>query len=102
MANNSGHHHSLFGDSIHNLPDFVQKLSADSITPGRRSVLIDSYGSASTTSGTNVTESASSFSPPLCSGMSLPISVPTPVLESTSKTAGDDVKSKIKVGKSIG
>lgn len=85
---------------MHNLPGFVQKISADSITPGRMSVLTDSYGSPSSTSaGANVTESTSGLS--VCTGMSLPLTVPTPVLESTSKAPTEDVKPKVKVGEFV-
>jgi len=97
MATNRGL--SLFGDSMQNLPDFVQKLSADSITPGRRPALHDNYGPVSTSTGTNVTGSTSGLSAAVCAGLTASLSVPTPVLESTSKATLDDVKPKIKVGK---
>lgn len=91
-----------FVESIQNLPDFVQKLTADSITPGRMSVLTDNYGS--------MTSGASSASEVLSmasgSGLMLPVTVvPTPVLETiTVKTEPvhmeDTCTPKLKIGKS--
>lgn len=89
-----------FVGAIQNLPDFVQKLTADSITPGRMSVLNDSYGAMAGVGG-SVSDSQSM---PSGSGLMLPISVvPTPVLDTvkikSEPSFTDDVKPKIKVGK---
>lgn len=89
------------GGNIQNLPDFVQKLSADSITPGRMSVLTDNYGSISAGAGC-VSERLSVAAG---SGMIIPLSIlPTPVLDTISiKTepnfSEDMIKPKIKLGK---
>jgi hypothetical protein len=90
-----------FAGTIQNLPDFVQKLTADSITPGRMSVLNDSYGTITGVGG-SLSEGLSMASG---SGLMLPVSaVPTPVLDTvkikSEPSFGDDVKPKIKVGKS--
>ncbi|KAH3887643.1 hypothetical protein DPMN_011661 [Dreissena polymorpha] len=83
----------FFGMSMDNLPDFVQKLTADAITPGRMSVLSDNYGGCtSTTSCADLTEITPMSS---ASHMVIPVSIPKPVLESTSSKP-NDVKPKIK------
>lgn len=87
----------MFGDGMHNLPDFVQKLSADSITPGRMALLGEGYSGASSGPCTNATGKTSGFTAAVCADMVAPPPVPTPVLESTSKANSEDVKPKIKV-----
>ncbi|XP_053384666.1 ecdysone-induced protein 78C-like [Mercenaria mercenaria] len=92
---------NTFAGNIQNVPDFVQKLTADSITPGRMSLLNDSYGSMTGVGG-SVTNDLSMASG---SGMLIPVSVvPTPVLDTvkikTEPIFTDDVKPKIKVEES--
>lgn len=103
MANSQGPR-TAFSDSIQSVPDFVQKLTADSITPGRMSVLNEQYGPMSSAAcgvsdGFSVASSGNT--------MLLPLNVvPTPVLDAptlkpeTSIATQEDIKPKIKTGKS--
>lgn len=94
---------NAYARNLQNLPNFVHKLTADSITPGRMSLLNDHYGSMSAVAG-SVTEGLS-----VADGnrMMLPLNVPTPALDTPASEGTivkqepiDDAKPKVKVEES--
>jgi hypothetical protein len=93
---------NLYTGNMQNIPSFVHKLTADSITPGRMSLLIDHYGSMNSTGA----DKRGSLSGTDGNRTMLPPSVvPTPVLESPvlemttiKQEQLDDIQQKIKVG----
>ncbi|XP_052800237.1 ecdysone-induced protein 78C-like isoform X2 [Mya arenaria] len=85
-----------YANLMHNLPDFVQKLSADSISPGRMAVLNDNYGhlSSSVSSVTERPHLSEVATSSVCTARPVPMSV------LQSQHSAEDIKPKIKVEES--
>ena len=89
----------FFDANLHNLPDFVQKLTADQITHGNVSAVLDNYGAACmATTGHPMSLSPNSTMNPC---LSRSVSMPTSVMEvpcNPPPISPVGVKPKIKKG----
>ena len=90
----------FFDTNLQNLPDFVQKFTADHITHGNMSAVMDNYGAGAqcmaTTSHPNMSLSPNSTMNP---GLSRSVSMPTSVME-PPPISPTGAKPKIKKGNS--
>ena len=69
----------FFDANLQNLPDFVQKLTADSLTHGNVSAVLENYGAVPGSSRSMSLSPHSTGSPGICRSVSLPTHVMEPM-----------------------
>ena len=86
----------FYEPNLQNLPDFVQKLTADQITHGNVSAVLDNYGAMAGMSHPMALSPNSTLNPGLSRSVSLPTSVMDPPSHPPPISPG--AKPKIKKG----
>lgn len=86
----------FYGANQQNLPDFVQKLTADSITHGNMSAVLDGYGAMSGSSHPVAGSHSATGSPGLARSISMPAHLMEAPTDHTPISSG--AKPKIKKG----